>query len=137
MNIQFFIDEYESLAELLLSCFDITTKKEDLIDLLKTNSFRSILAIKNSKVIGHIMIDEKYDIIKNEHSFFLNYVCVKKEERHQGIGSKLLNFVEQLAIKENISKIEFTSGNQRKDAHKLYLKHGYFIKDSSYFIKNL
>lgn len=137
MNIQFFVDEYESLAELILSCFKINTTKEELISLLQKHPFRSIIAVRNKEVIGHVMIDSKYDMIKNKHSFFLSYICVKEEERKKGIGSFLLGSVEQLAKKEHISTIEFTSGNQRKEAHHLYLKHGYSIKNTSHFIKNI
>ncbi len=98
---------------------------------------RVLIAKINEEIVGHILIHEKYDSKKDKKIFYLDFICVKENMRGNGICSKMLKKIEELANLENISYIEFTSNNKRISAHKCYLKNEYKQKESTIFIKDI
>jgi len=52
-------------------------------------------------------------------------VIVSKDYRNKGIGKALLNEIEMIAKKLNCYYIFFVSGDNRKEAHRLYESVGY------------
>ena len=137
MQIKYLTDEFEQVADLILECFPDINTKENIINSLQNSSNLSLLAVAGEEVLGHVMIDIRYDIIKEKTIFFLNYICVTKNERNKGIASLLLKKVEEIAKEKNVNSIEFTSNTKRLAAHNLYLKNNFRIKDTSYFQKML
>lgn len=67
----------------------------------------------------------------------IEYVCVDTNYRGQGIGGMMMDFATEYAKKNNISRLELTSGNKREGAHKLYLEHGFLKRDTSVFKKEI
>lgn len=63
--------------------------------------------------------------------------AVKEEYRKQGIATKLMNKAEEIAKKENITRIWLFSGFHRKVAHKLYQKLGYDEYRDKAFVKQI
>lgn len=62
----------------------------------------SFIVVLNEKVIGFIISkiwDDEYEIESYKDAGWINLFCVKKEFRNQGIGSKLLNLVEEKMMK--------------------------------------
>ena len=128
-------NDIESLYILLNDIFKSGVKKELLYKLIDNKDIIDIVCKNNDKVIGHAMVEIRYDLFTGEKYYFLNYFCVAEEYRCHGIGNELLMTLEKLAIKNNIDFMRFTSGNKRIEAHKFYKNREYIIRDTSVFIK--
>lgn len=128
-------DDIDSLYVLLTDIFNSNVQKNLLYKLMENKDVIDIVCKHNDKVIGHSMVEMRYDLFTGEKYFFLNYFCVDKDYRCRGIGSELLNELEKLALQNNIDYMRFTSGNKRLDAHRFYKKRGYNVRDTSVFIK--
>lgn len=125
--------ELEQVKELLMECFpEIGTPS---IKFHEEKKHFTLLAKEENTIIGHAHIDELYDNISNESYYLLNYFCVKKTYQNKGIGSKLLNYIIEMAQKNNISYIELTSKKERQSAHHLYLKNNFYLRETCVFRK--
>ena len=95
----------------------------------------SYVAIDDEKVVGYVNVTIIYNEIKKEYWAKLNYVCVDKDYRHQGIATALL---EELEKNEKKAKyFELTCRRERENAHKLYNKLGYEQYDTDLLRKNI
>ena len=92
-------------------------------------------AIEDEVVVGYLMINKMHDSIRNIYYCMLNYVCVSKEYRRMGIATKLFEEVFNICRFENISYIELTSNAARVEAHALYKKLGFIVRDTTVFRK--
>ena len=136
MNFKILTSYDYSLKDIIKDAFDIEIENIDMKKCLD-NNIRFLCSYIDAKLVGLVMITKKYDPIKNIYSYYLDYVSVLKEYQNKGIGTKLIEEVENIARTENISYIEFTSSSKRIYARKMYLKLGYNLKDTGVFIKNL
>ena len=134
MNFNFFTNEIDDIYELIKEAFEIQLNKDNFI--LQDN--QKILMLKNEgKVIGMSMITLKKDPIKNKNTYYLDYICIKKEFQHQSLGKKIFEKIIEIAKENGIDSIELTSNKKRTIARKIYLDYGMIIKDTDLFIKEL
>lgn len=126
-----------SFKTLIKEAFDIDIVTTGVENSLNDPSKIYLIAKNDDVVVGNILIDIEVDAIKNIKKFYLGYVCVRENFKGQGIGTKLLKQVEELALSMNIDTIWFTSSFDKCSAHNLYKKNNYQIKDTAVFIKNL
>lgn len=127
--------DIESLLELFSGIFKSKIQAKCLYDLVDNDNVIDLVAIMDNKVIGHANVDIRTNLFTGEKYFYLNYFCVHENYRRYGIGGKLIDKLEELALQNNISFMEFTSGNKRLAAHSFYRGKGYEIRDTSVFIK--
>ncbi|MBQ9318854.1 MAG: GNAT family N-acetyltransferase [Bacilli bacterium] len=127
--------DIESLLELFSGIFKSKIQAKCLYDLVDNDNVIDLVAIMDNKVIGHANVDIRINLFTGEKYFYLNYFCVHENYRCYGIGGKLIDKLEELALQNNISFMEFTSGNKRLAAHSFYRGKGYEIRDTSVFIK--
>ena len=125
-----------SLVTLINECFDVNISSIDIVN-TKDKNVRFLCALMDNLVIGSIMITTIFDPVKNINIYHLDYISVLCEYRNKGIATCLLNYVDDLAKKENISCIELTSNNKRHDAIRLYFKQGYIVRDTNVFYKKV
>lgn len=128
-------NDVDSLLELFSGIFNSKIKKNYVLDLINNNQVIDLVAVIDTKVIGHANVDIRTNLFTGEKYFYLNYFCVHNDYRCYGIGGKLIDKLEELAIQNDISFMEFTSGNKRVAAHSFYKGKGYEIRDTSVFIK--
>jgi len=70
--------------------------------------------------------------------FRITALCVQASQRGSGIGSSLLQRIEEICKKKECNYIEVTSGPTReKDAHNFYESHGYLKYKGKRFTKRL
>ncbi len=101
------------------------------------DNFKELVAVFDGKVVGYLLLTKVYNPIKKVFYFIVDNVCVLSSYRGQGIGKKLLDYVDKVAKEDNISYITLTSGYQRLAAHKLYEKCGYIKLESNIFKKEV
>lgn len=122
-----------SYIELIKSVFDYEVSSEVVEKLIRKNK---VLIIKDKeKIVASVILEERFEYIKNQKYYYLGYFCVHKDYRRQGYGSKLFDKVEELVKENEISYIELTSGNQRRSAHYFYKSKEFKIKDTTVFVK--
>ena len=81
---------FNSLSKLLKKELGINTDRNTLEKLYKTNNSKSLLAINDRKVVGHILVETKYDIKNDRFYYILSNLIIKKEYRKLGIGTTLI-----------------------------------------------
>lgn len=125
--------DIKSYIDFINETFDYKTNKELIEKLMKNDK---ILVVKdNDKVIASVIVEEKFEYIKNEKYYYLSYFGVLKSYRREGYASKLLNYVESMVKENKINYIEIMSGNQRLAAQDFYKNKNFKLKDTSVFVK--
>lgn len=104
---------------------------------IKDENAKEFVCVIDDKVVGYFYIHLRKDIIKDIMIGDIEYVCVDVNSRGKGIGGKMMDFASEYAKKNNISRLELTSSSKRVAAHKLYLGHGFEIRDTSVFRKEI
>ena len=104
--------------------------------LAENENYIPIAAFNGDEFVGGLLVERQFDLLRQPSKFyFLIYVAVKKTFRRKGAGKKLFQYVENLAAKEGITRIELTSANFRTEAHKFYESMGLTVKKTKVFIK--
>lgn len=134
MNFTYYVDEDKEIINLINDSFE-TSVNVSKIELL--NNQRILLLKDNNRVIGVTIITLKLNPIKKKKTFYLDYVCIDKNYRQQGLGEKMLKEVERIAKEENIDYIELDSNKKRVAARNLYAKLNFEIEDKDLFKKSV
>lgn len=107
-----------------------------LKNLLDSNSI--YVAKIHNKIIGYIIID-----IKEKNNGFIRYrklltidtLCIDKDFRGQGIGTKMLEFAKKLGKEQNCTDLHLTVNPNNENAIKVYENFGMKIHNLSYMMK--
>lgn len=136
LDIRFFKKEDTiETTKLVNEFFEIKDFEHGYNKIIGNGLKKSLIAIYDQKIVGHILIDEKYNSEEDKLFYWLSYVCVKKEYQNRGIATAMLKKLEEIAKDNNICYIKFTSANFRKSAHACYLKNNYKKVDTTVFQK--
>ena len=113
-------------------------KIEEMIRIVNKDHCNYVfVAVEHSQVIGVIEVVIKYSIHKDSY-LIINTLAVLSKYQGQGIGSQLLNYVEEFSKKMGLSSITLGSQFKREKAHHFYLSHDYqIIKEHKIFEKTL
>ena len=101
------------------------------------NEFHEIVVTINQKVCGYLLMTKILNPILNKYYYQIDYVSVLESYRGIGVGTKLLEYAEEIARREKTMYMHLTSGYQRKEAHALYEKCGFRKRESDQFRKEL
>lgn len=134
MNFKYFTNEIDDVHRLIKECFDIEIDKTNFK--LQDNQKLLLLTLDN-EVIGMSMITLKNDPCKKKSSYYLDYICIRKDYQHNSYGKKMFEKIIEIAKENKIDYIELTSNKDRVFARKLYMSYGMIIKDTDVFIKQL
>ena len=125
--------DIESYIDFIKEIFDYSPDKDN-IERLKNKNI--VLVIKdNEKIVASVMLEEKFEYIKNQKYYSVGYLGVLKKYRRLGYATKLFNEINNLVNKNNIKYLELTSGNQRRSAHYFYRSKNFKVKDTTVFVK--
>lgn len=134
MNFTYLTNEIEETVSLINSVFNTICDPNNF----KLMDNQKVLLLKeNNIVIGVTMITLKCDPIKNTKTYYLDYICIKEDYQHMGLGRKMFEEVLRIAKEDNIDYIELTSRKEREVARKIYQEYGMTIKDTDLFIKKV
>lgn len=127
---------FDSLCKLLNEEFGIKTDRDTLEKLYKENNCRSFLAINDRKVVGHVLVEKRFDFINYKYYYILSHFCIKREYRRLGIGTALIKRLENHARRNKIYYLEFVPGNVSvKSLGFLKFNHFNKKKDNIFFKK--
>ncbi|OUQ88042.1 N-acetyltransferase [Brevibacillus brevis] len=111
-------------------------KVKEKIELItkKTNDIIFVCE-QNNEVIGYIH-GSPYELLFSDSFVNVLGFVVKEKDRNQGVGSMLIEHLEQWGKKNGFSGMKLLSHPSRIHAHRFYERRGYrFTKDQKNFIK--
>lgn len=131
--------DYEAVAALLKRDLWNDTIDTDFVvhffeRVKEDGHYITFVASLDGNVIGFISAAMLYWASSDKRNMFIQGFVVRKEYQHKGVGTKIIQHVENYAKAQGIAGIGLQSGNQRTWAHAFYERNGY--KKSNYFYKN-
>lgn len=94
-----------------------------------------LVAYINNNIIGYIHGSE-YELLYSDSLINILGFVVKESYRKNGVGTALIDKLEEIAIEKKYSGIRLVSGIDREDAHRFYERNGYiYRKEQKNFIK--
>jgi len=85
-----------------------------------------IVSEVNKKVVGFLLI------LKNQKDYIIDLIAVKKIYQNLGLGTKMIEFLENIVLKQNKVKIYVSTQSDNKDSIKLYIKNKFKVKYRKY-----
>lgn len=116
-----------------ISLEDMNSK---MVNLLQSNSDEIYVYESDSEIHGVISLHFSIELAFQKDFMTIGYFVVDEKSRGLKIGDKLINYAEQRAHARNCELIEVFSREERTDAHRFYLNHGYKVV-SKLFAKEL
>lgn len=84
-----------------------------------TEGYEYFQVSQNKQIIGYFSTQ-----LRNQKILFISKFYLHKNTRGQGIGKKMLEFIDELAVNNNCEKLELTV-NKENPAYQVYLKLGF------------
>ena len=85
-----------------------------------------IVSVVNKKIVGFLLI------LKNQKDYIIDLIAVKKNYQNLGLGTKMIEFLENKILKQNKVKIYVSTQSDNKDSIKLYIKNKFKVKCKKY-----
>ena len=104
--------------------FPLDATIDNLSKLLHSPSDKIFVAICDGSVVGYVHAND-YDLLYAPHMKNIMGIAVSSPYKRKGIGSALLQYVENWALETGASGIRLVSGATRTDAHAFYRRYGY------------
>lgn len=95
--------------------------------IIEEPSFEQIIAIERSRVIGSAVLSLRRGDGDRSVKGWLEDFVVHPDARGQGVADKMADFWEKWYDQNDAKILNFTSGYERKDAHRFYHKRGAYI----------
>lgn len=111
-----------------LSSKNVNTKKlrENLKYVLENDDYILLGAKIDNLLVGSVMGVICRDLVGECNPFMvMENLIIDRKYRGNGIGTRLMKQLEDIAIKRKCNYIIFVSNSRRKEAHKFYSKLGY------------
>ncbi len=105
----------------------LETEKKITLELFfqSPNAGRIWLIQKDENIVGYVYLSFYFSLEFGGFTAFIDELFILPSDRGQGIGSKVINLVEQKCIELNLKAIHLESERTNNRATALYLKLGY------------
>lgn len=117
-------------------CFDVMSElrphlyREDFLEKVRTlqqGGYQLLFLEQDSEVVAVAGFRIAMNLFMGKHLYVDDLVTADKH-RSRGYGETLINWLRDLALKENCSYLHLDSGTHREQAHKFYFAQGFAIK---------
>ena len=131
--------DYEGLSKLLREAYDANIEEETLKQHYLGETKKIIIAANaiTKKTTGCAFVEIQTDYVRPDKVLYITYVAVDEKYRGQGIGRKIIEYIETMGAKLHCNAIELTSANFRTGAHAFYKALGFTIKKTTHFIMDM
>ncbi|HEX3075788.1 MAG TPA: N-acetyltransferase [Lachnospiraceae bacterium] len=115
----------------MITCYPVI-----IMNQLAWPTFRELIKLRKWSLVEHSIahLQEVFSMINlkegREDEFHIGTLATLPESRGYGIGSKLINYAENLAMRNLYHKCSLTVKKENEQARRLYEKMGYHIVDS-------
>lgn len=118
------LSDLESIYQIEIECFyEDAFPLSYLKQFLKDPRFITLVAILENKIVGFIV--GSIEFLRDKNVGHVYSIDVKPEYRRRGVGSCLLETIENILKKEGAEKCYLEVSVNNITAIKFYLKHGY------------
>jgi len=124
------IEAFESLIPQLTGANN-TPSKEDIESIVASENTVVFVSEENRKVIG--MLSLVLNKIPTGEKVWIEDVVVDAQARGLGVGKKLMQFALAYCKEKDIKQVNLTSSPERIPANKLYLKLGFFKRQTNVY----
>ena len=133
-------EDLEKIAELYDAERSVNTNinkmKESFINIQNNKDYKMIVAKKDGIIVAFAYAIIHQDIFENCNPFMTVWsIRVKKEYRRKKIGTKLFEYIEKIAAKENCEFISLIADKSNAIANSFYQHLGYECENG--YIKTL
>ena len=133
--------EIQRISKIVLGYdVDLDIVKKQIEKLTNDNKHNVIIGFENEqtrKIVGFVHA-ELYESLYMDTGLNILGLAVDSNFQGRGIGKRLMNAIEDYALKNNISYIRLNSNVRRTEAHKFYESIGYVCdKTQKRLIKKL
>lgn len=133
-----------STNEEILSCWEVIQvlrphlQKESLLrmvnEMRELEGFIIIYIEEDNKPVAFAGF-RRMQTLYGGKTIYIDDLSTLPDYRKNGYGKKLLNYIIDLARKENLDAVHLDSGHTRFDAHRLYLNMGFQIASHHFILK--
>lgn len=117
--------------------FDYDLFQDSLNKVSTDPNSKILIAREDDQIVGYVQI-YKCNLIGFETFYEVAQLLVAEEKRNQGIGKKIMQRVEEIALSENITTLKLSSQVHRTRAHLFYEELGYvYYKVSKFYQKKI
>ena len=131
--------DFEGLSRLLHEAYDATIE-EEILKRHYLGETKKIIIAANADFdipVGCAFAEIQTDYVRPDKILYITYVAVDEQYRGQGIGRKIMDYIEVMGTKLKCNAIELTSANFRTGAHAFYKALGFTIKKTTHFIREI
>ncbi len=129
--------DYFGIRDLMKRVFKIQLKKENYELYIADEDNLIIVVESENNIIASVCIEKQWNAFTGESIFFIRNSAVDDNYRKRGIYTKINKIVWDIAKRENISSVELTCADFRENSQRYYLDHGYTIKKTKVFIREI
>ncbi len=132
--------EYAALCEEVFAPTTNMQQLEKMVTAIHQNSSYILIGAKdeNKRLLGSVMGITCMDTVGECQPFMvMENMVVSEQSRRQGVGEKLVRYIEEYARGQDCKYIMFTSLAKRKEAHLFYESIGYLKNITQGFKKYL
>lgn len=108
----------------------------DLLWVMRRRGYRMFAVYEDGEIVAIVGVEIAINFHQGRHLWVYNLVALERV-RHKGYGSKLMEFVEALALDEGCNSVALWSGSFRTDAHRFYEDHMHYERMGIVFSKDL
>lgn len=110
---------------------DLDKESENFTNALDDDKTIILVAEKDAEIAGFVMgvVEDYEDDLLDSPYLTVQYVCVNKKLRRQGIGKALMTELERWAEKKGITNLDLMVWDTNKPAQSLFRKIGYVTLD--------
>jgi len=121
--------DLDAVNKVLLEAFSHTKTNFD------DDCFKEVVILVDDVICGYLLITRVLNPIKNRYYCLFDYVCIAEKYRGLGLGKKLTEYAESVALEDEPIYLQLSCSRFRKDAHKLYEDCGFEKRESDLFRK--
>lgn len=124
-------DEIERFANIIYKNFielasipELKHNVQEISNIFKEKTFYGLMLMKDNKIIGYI-IGKNIDLDDGRNIYYVDYIYINKANRDYGYGTKLMDMVEQKALKERLKGVMLICDTDNKLVYNFYTRRGY------------
>lgn len=96
------------------------------------------VAKKENEIVGYIVFnikEKEASSMRYRKQLNIEAICVDEKQRRNGIGTKILNNIKEIAKSKGCTDLYLTVNQENENAIKVYEKFGFKVKNIAYMMK--
>lgn len=122
--------DFEQIAALLVQLWpqkaqNLTKLRGAFDRALASTMQRYVCAVEDGEIVGFASLSMRYSLWQEALLANIDELVVDEDQRGQGVGSQLVDYVLDIARKTGCIRVELDSAFHRTEAHEFYERRGF------------